>query len=59
MGVKTIDMVCHLMNRYGKVTEMDLKENHKRFDEALDNTIPIDKYFKQIDYCIQYADDGK
>ena len=47
------------MNRYGKVTEMDLKENHKRFDEALDNTIPIEKYYEIIDDWIQYADDVK
>ena len=46
MSVKKIDMVYHLMGRYGKITETDLKENHKRFDEALDNTIPIDKYFE-------------
>ena len=38
---------------------MDLKENHKRFDEALDNTIPIEKYYEIIDDWIQYADDVK
>ena len=27
MGVKSIDLVHHLMNRYGKFIETDLKEN--------------------------------
>ena len=38
---------------------MDLKENHNIFDKELDTTMPIGKYFEQIDDCIQYADGGK
>ena len=48
MGFKTIDLVHQIMDRYGKITETDLKENHKRFDEALDTTIAIGKYFEII-----------
>ena len=59
MGVKTIYLVQHLMGRYGRMTETDLKENLKRFDEALDTAIPIGKYFEQIDDYIQYVDGGK
>ena len=47
------------MDRYGKIIETYLKENQKRFNEAFDTTIPIDKYFEQIDECIQYADYDK
>ena len=46
MGIKTINMVHHLMERYGKIIETGLKENQKRFDETLYNSIPIDKYFE-------------
>ena len=46
------------MNRYGKITETDLKENQKISDEGLDNTMPIGNYFEQIDDCIHYSDYG-
>ena len=49
MAVKTIDLVHHLMDRYGEMIEKDLKENQNIFDEELDNTIPIDKYVEIID----------
>ena len=59
MGVNTIDLVHHLLDRYGKITETDLKENQKIFYEALDTTMPIEKYFDQIDDWIHYSDGGK
>ena len=54
-----IDLVHHIMYRYEKITETDLKENQNKFYEALDNTMPIDKYFELINDWIQYEDDGK
>ena len=51
-----IDLVHHIMYRCGKITETHLKDNHKRFDKALDTTTPIDKYFEIIDNLIQYED---
>ena len=58
MRFNTVNLVHHIMYRYEKIIESDLKENQKRFDETLDTTIPIDKYFEQIDDCIQYANYG-
>ena len=43
-----IDLVCHLMDIYEKITETDLKENHERFGEALDTTTTIGKYFEKL-----------
>ena len=48
MGSKIIYLVHHLMERYGNITETELKENHKIFDEALETTILIDRYFERI-----------
>ena len=59
MVVKEIDLVHHIIDRYGKITETDRKENQKIFDEALDTNMPIDKYIEKNDDCIQYADGGK
>ena len=52
MGVKIINLIHHLMYRYGKTTETYPKENQKRFNEALDIKRPIEKYFKRIKNCI-------
>ena len=49
MVVNKIYLVHHLMDRYGIITETGLKENHKRFYEALDTTMPIDKHFEKND----------
>ena len=57
--VKSFDLIRHLMNKYGKFIETDLKENQRGLDEELDTTMPTDKYFEQIDDCIQYSDDVK
>ena len=46
MGVMKFDIVHHLMDRYERITQMDLKYNHNIFDEALDTTIIIGKYLK-------------
>ena len=52
MVVKPIYLVHNILERYGKFIETNLKKNQKRFDKALDTTMPIEKYFEQIDDCI-------
>ena len=52
MGIKTINMVHHLMERYGETIETDPKEKQQRFYDALETTIPIEKCFGLIDDCI-------
>ena len=59
MVVKAIYLIHHIMDRYRKTTETDLEENRKVFDETLDTTMTIDKYFERIDNCIQYTYDSK
>ena len=54
VGFKMIDLFYRIIDRYGKITERDLKENQKRFDEVLGNTMAIDKYIEQIDEWIKY-----
>ena len=59
MRVKAIDLIHHLIDIYGKSTETDLKDNQKRFYEALNAKTNIYNSFERVEYCIQYADDGK
>jgi hypothetical protein len=59
LGVTTRDLLDHLIDRYGKITPADLETNKKRMNEPIDSTQTIDVFFKRIDDCIQYADDGE
>ena len=57
-------VICHnllnnLLNRYGKITNADLKTNNQRMNQRIDLFLTIDKYYKRIDDCIEYANDGK
>ena len=59
MGIKKINLVHHLIDRYGEIIRTDLKEKKYIFNEALDTIIPVDKYVEQVGNCIQYVDDAK
>ena len=59
LGVNTRDLLDHLIDRYGKITPADLEANKMRMNEPIDATQTIDVFFKRIDDCIQYADDGE
>ena len=48
MGINTIDLFHHLMDRYGKTREKDLKESKNIFDEALVTTMPIETKLKEL-----------
>ena len=41
MDINKIDMIHHLMERYRKITETDLKYNQNILDKALETTMTI------------------
>ena len=49
----------HIKYLYVKITKTNLKDNWKRFNEALYTTVLINKHFERVDDCIQYYNDGK
>ena len=51
LAVTAQDLVTHLLQRYGKITALDLMSNKQKMDEPLDPSVPIDVYFKRIDEC--------
>jgi uncharacterized protein (DUF433 family) len=59
LGVTTRDLLDHLLDRYGKITPADIAACKTEMIAPIDSTQPIDLYFKRIDDCIQYADDGQ
>ena len=42
IGVKRIDLVQHLMGKYGEITETDPKENQEMSNNALDTSMSFD-----------------
>ena len=59
MGVKTIYLFHHIIDRYRKTTETYFKDNQNISNEAFDTTININQYFEIIDDYSQYAYEGK
>ncbi len=55
----TRDLLDHLLVTYGRITPTALAENLKRFQAAIDPDTPLETYFKTLEDCLQYADDGK
>ena len=55
----TRDLLDHLMQRYGKITPLAIKNNKTKMEEPLDTSQPIDVYFQRIDDCLQFAADAE
>ena len=45
----------HLLNLYGKFTTADLEENNHWMNNPIDLSLPTNKYFDQIDDCLQFV----
>ena len=54
----TYDLLHHLYNGYGRITQMDLLDNERRMKQPYDASSPIENLFAQIDTAIEYADAG-
>ncbi len=59
LGVTTRDLLDHLLDRYGKITPVAIKDCKRRINEPIDSTQPINAFFQRVDECIQYAVDGR
>lgn len=54
----TMDLVTHLYNSYGNITQIDLSENESRMKAPYDITTPIENLFAQIDEAVEFAEAG-
>ena len=59
LGVTCRDLLEHLLDCYGNITTADFEYKNQQMNEPIDLSFPIDKYFEQIDECVQFANDGK
>lgn len=54
----TFQLIQHLYNTYGRITQIDLSDNEKRLKQTYDPTLPIENLFSQVEEAIEYAAAG-
>jgi hypothetical protein len=52
------DMIEHLFLSYGSITAVDLEHNFENMCNAWDSQQPVENLFRQIKYCLDYAEAG-
>jgi hypothetical protein len=52
------DMLDHLFETHGNITDVDLKINFERMCRAWDPQQPVESLFKQIQDCADYSEAG-
>ena len=52
------NLLKHLFDWYEKITTADIESNNQLMNKLIDLSLKIDKYFKQIDDCVQFYEDG-
>ena len=57
-AVTTWDIITHLYDTYGQISDLDLDENEKRIKKKYEPDQPIDVLFKQIEEAEEYATTG-
>ena len=53
-----IQILQHLYDNYGQISQMDLDDNATRMKNPYDVTTPIENLFEQIDDSVEYADNA-
>ena len=57
--VTLCDLLKHIFDRYGNIATSDLESNNKWINKPVYSSLPINKYFNQINDCVQFDNDGK
>jgi hypothetical protein len=57
-NISARDMVDHLFDTYGNITEVDLEINFEHMRRAWDPQQPVETLFKQIQDCADYSEAG-
>jgi hypothetical protein len=57
-NISARDMLDHLFETYGNITEVDLEINFEHMRRAWDPQQPVENLFKQIQDCADYSEAG-
>jgi hypothetical protein len=54
--ISTYDIIQHLYQTYGMISQVNIKDNTTRMNEPYDPTLPIENLFDQIETAAEYAE---
>jgi hypothetical protein len=54
--ITTFDIIQHLYQTYGMISQVNIKDNTARMNEPYDPTTPIENLFDQIEVAAEYAE---
>ena len=54
----TLQLITHLYDNYGKITDADLRKNQETMVENLDTNLPIETFYHRIEDCVAFAAAG-
>ena len=57
-SVSTMNIITHLYDTYGQISDLDIDENERKMKQRYDPNQPIDVLFKQIESAEEYATTG-
>ena len=55
----TLDLLTHLYDTYGKISDADLRKNYKIMTEPYGVNLPIENFLKRVEDCVDFAAVGK
>ena len=58
-NVTTLQLLTHLYDTYGKITDVDLRRNQEIMEEAFDANLPIETFFRRLEDCADFAAHGR
>ena len=58
-NVTTLQLLTHLYDTYGRITDADLRKNQEVMTEPLDVNLPIETFFRRIEECVDFAAHGR
>ena len=57
-NVTTLELITHLYDNYGKISDHDLQKNQETMKEEIDLNLPIENFFRRVEDCVDYAAAG-
>ena len=55
----TLQLLTHLYDTYGRITDVDLRRNQEIMTESFDVNLPIEAFYRRIEECVDFAAHGR
>ena len=58
-NITTLQLLTHLYDTYGRITDVDLRKNQEIMTEPFDVNLPVETFFRRIEECVDFAAHGR